>query len=554
MAGERAATSISVDTDPNDTDQNIDALIQGARWDTSSSNVVTFSFPDSAADIDYSLSFGWTFAAGFTTTQQAQTRLVLSNVAAIADIVFEELGDDPGEDNAVGTLRFFEVSGLSTAYGYFPGGTERAGDTYYNTALYNNPSVGSYAYITLMHETGHALGLEHAHEGGPGGEIASAFDSMEFTVMTYNSFVGQEESPAFYTNASNGYAQSLMMFDIAALQRLYGANWDTNSDDSVYTFDPVSGQMSINGVAAATPGSNVIFRTIWDGNGNDTYDLSNFSNALDVDLAPGGWLDLDVGGNDLRAQLNRGFDGNGSYVGASAQEWARAHVFNALQHEGDARSLIENANGGSAGDVLSGNAANNEILGNGGDDVLYGLLGDDHLWGGSGQDQLDGGDGKDLLYGDDGEDTLAGGGGNDVLRGNKGKDLLQGGDGNDRLLGGNMNDTLYGGAGGDKLMGHGGRDILVGGDGFDRLIGGTEQDTLSGGKSGDHFIFSNGDGADVITDFGLGQDMIHLLDQYGFADVTITNSVNGHVVSWAGGEVLLEGYYGSLDQSDFIFG
>ena len=35
--------------------------------------------------------------------------------------------------------------------------------------------------------------------------------------------------------------------------------------------------MFIDGVGQGTPQANRIFRTIWDGNGIDTYDLSNYT-------------------------------------------------------------------------------------------------------------------------------------------------------------------------------------------------------------------------------------------------------------------------------------
>ena len=80
-----------------------------------------------------------------------------------------------------------------------------------------------------------------------------------------------------------------MMYDIPALQYIYGANFAINGTNSVYTWSPTTGEMSINGVGQGAPGDNLIFMTIWDGGGTDTYDLSNYSTSLTVNLSPGDW-------------------------------------------------------------------------------------------------------------------------------------------------------------------------------------------------------------------------------------------------------------------------
>ena len=80
-----------------------------------------------------------------------------------------------------------------------------------------------------------------------------------------------------------------------------------------------------------------------------------------------------MGGNFQRANLGD-------------DHYARGQVFNALQYNGDVRSLIENANGGSGNDTISGNSANNVLTGNGGMDTLVGGFGNDNLTGGAGAD------------------------------------------------------------------------------------------------------------------------------------------------------------------------
>ncbi|WP_353643020.1 pre-peptidase C-terminal domain-containing protein [Mesorhizobium sp. WSM2239] len=110
--------------------------------------------------------------------------------------------------------------------------------------------------------------------------------------MTYRSYIGDPLNGG-YSNEEYGFAQTLMMYDIAALQHLYGADFSTNSGDTVYSWSATTGEMSVNGVGQGAPGGGVggsanrVFLTIWDGNGEDTYDFSNYTENGLIDLAPG---------------------------------------------------------------------------------------------------------------------------------------------------------------------------------------------------------------------------------------------------------------------------
>ncbi|HEY0302186.1 MAG TPA: Ig-like domain-containing protein, partial [Rhizomicrobium sp.] len=70
--------------------------------------------------------------------------------------------------------------------------------------------------------------------------------------------------------------------------------------------------------------------------------------------------------------------------------------------------------------------------------------------------------------------------------------------------------VLDGGSGIDVLYGHDGSDTLNGAGGSDYLGGGRGDDALSGGGGADRFVFRNGDGRDIVTDFAPGSDVIEL--------------------------------------------
>jgi serralysin len=176
--------------------------------------------------------------------------------------------------------------------------------------------------------------------------------------MTYRSYPGGSVDGG-YTNETFGYAQTLMMLDIAALQKIYGeANYTFNSTNSVYTWSTTTGEMSINGVGQGAPGggiggsANRIFMTIWDGGGDDTYDLSNYNGGTTIDLRPGEWSKTSA------VQTANLGDGH----------MARGNIANALLFEGNTESAIENGIGGSGADTLIANLVANHFTGNGGID------------------------------------------------------------------------------------------------------------------------------------------------------------------------------------------
>jgi len=240
---------------------------------------------------------------------------------------------------------------------------------------------GGYGFITYLHEIGHALGLSHPGSYNAGGSDPITYasnaefaqDTRRYTVMSYFD-ANDDGSGADHVGSDNllHYAQTPMLYDIAAVQAIYGADFTTRSTDTTYGFHNNTG---LN-VYDFTKNTNPIL-TIWDGGGIDTLDLSGFSGTQRVDLNAGTYSD--VGGfmtNNLAIAYN---------------------------------VTIENAVGGSGNDTITGNDANNTLWGGPGNDTLVGAIGNDILHGGPGNDVLNGGPGADQFVFDapsDGGDTV----------------------------------------------------------------------------------------------------------------------------------------------------
>lgn len=266
----------------------------------------------------------------------------------------------------------YDFGPAPAGYAYFPAGHQRAGDVWLNANKFDDAKPGTFGAYLVTHEIGHAIGLNHSHsDNGFGPSLPLSEDRMEYTAMAYRSYF-KDSKDSVDGNGDDSYPQTFMMHDIRALQHMYGADFTTNSGNTVYKWKPGSGDTLVNGkVAIDAPGSKV-FATIWDGGGKDTYDLSAYEVDLKIDLQPGSFS---VFAQDQRAVLD-----------VNKGKLAQGSIYNALQYEGDARSLIENAIGGSGDDRITGNDADNVLSGRRGDDTLIGGRGNDILIGGAGDD------------------------------------------------------------------------------------------------------------------------------------------------------------------------
>lgn len=226
--------------------QDIDGLLSGVAW---RSGALTYSFPKSGSY------YGTGYANGeprntfspLDSVQMAAVRAALAQFSAVANVTFSEMTETATRHADI-RLANTGVGNFSTAWSYGVNTSAAGGDVWFSNGQdYRTPTLGTYAFKTVLHELGHSLGLKHGHETGGYGAITAAHDAMEYSIMTYRSYAGQTLGGG-YTNGYGSYAQTLMMFDIAALQKMYGANYTTNAGNSVYTWDAATGEMHINGV------------------------------------------------------------------------------------------------------------------------------------------------------------------------------------------------------------------------------------------------------------------------------------------------------------------
>ena len=318
------------------------------------------------------------FAAFSAAERQSllRTMELVSDVANVSFVNIAAAAQAPSYSNPF--LGFYTVNDGATPFWgaatrFVTEGTDPMGRIYGVDIVVNHDradkqggwAIGDSNSRKLMHELLHGLGLDHPGEyngdSAAGYETEAEFyqDTHQYTVMSY--WLAHHTGADHVAGGIVQYASTPLLYDVAALQALYGANMSTRTGNTVYGFNNTSGRAAFD--LARDP--NAVF-TVWDAGGVDTLDLSGYASASRVDLREGAFSD--AGELTLNIAIAYG-------------------------------ALIENAIGGLGGDALRGNGLANRLEGRGGGDRLTGAEGGDLLLGGAGGDIF--------AYGQLGDSTLS---------------------------------------------------------------------------------------------------------------------------------------------------
>ena len=286
----------------------------------------------------------------FSTLQRAALARHMQLIADVANLSFAEVADNGlagGPTNQrigfhnvnLNTVPYWGIAkDFSTEQADAPYGEIYAANSAVNLWRANQQGgwgIGESNPRKLMHELLHTLGLDHP--GPYNGDTANYEnealfyqDSHQYTVMSY--WLAEATGADHVANFITWYASTPLLYDVASLQYLYGANMTTRTGNTVYGFNSTAGRE----VFDLSLHPNSVF-TIWDAGGRDTLDLSGFATPSRIDLHEGAFSDT----GQMTANISIAFG-----------------------------AKVENAIGGAGNDIIIANGLQNGLSGGGGGDIF----------------------------------------------------------------------------------------------------------------------------------------------------------------------------------------
>ena len=351
--------------------------------------------------------------------------------------------------------------------------------------------------------------------------------------------ISTSTTETFYGAAGNDFIDGRGGFDIATYNNIYFSTGPVTIDlaAGTATGDASIGNDTLRSIEGVQ-GTNFNDVFVATGYGNGQPATLNVGNNGTFNQFEGlGGNDTITGNGNTKVIYSSATDGVTITIAAGGAGSAHGTIAGDLATVGTDTfvSGVNAAIGSNFGDVYDAsefNAGFNSFQGNGGNDTITG----------NGATQI--------LYG-----SATAGVTVDLAAGTVSGDASVGTDtftGVNSVAGSNFNDTILGGATNDFLAGNSGNDILNGRGGDDNLTGGTGADT---------FLYADGGGADVVTDFNRTEgdkiDLTGVSGIHSFAELQAVTSQSGNdtIINFGNGNSLTLANVSSagLVVSDFLF-